>query len=163
MGSVVKIMEKINETGSPIEIMDNESFSIPFISEQDGKMCLTLFSFTSQFDFGDANEKITVMNIFYINPNDTSEYAVRDAQEVRLTDERIALFSRNNGETEKMPAADKYSRLVELTDEIIHNSGDLKKTVSEYADIISDFVSKKLEPYYLALGHEYFLWLNSLL
>ena len=57
MGSVVKIIEKLNEMGSPIEIMDNESFSVPFISEQGEKMYLTLFSFTSQFGFGDVIKK----------------------------------------------------------------------------------------------------------
>ena len=147
MGSIVKIIEKLNEIGSPIEIMDNESFSIPFISEQDGKMCLTLFSFTTQFDFGNMNEKTTVSSIYYINPNDISEYIVKDAQNIQPTNESIALFSRRNREVEKMPAADKYSRLVELTDEIITNSGDLKKTVAEYADIISNLASEELEPY----------------
>lgn len=163
MDSVVKIIEKLNGIGSPIEIMDNESFSIPFISEQDGKMCLTLFSYTSQFDFSEMNEKTTVSNIFYINPNNISEYVVKNAQDVRLTDETITLFSKDNEEFEKISVADQYRRLVELTDEIIANSGDLKRIVSEYANIISDFVSKELVPYYLALGHDYFLWLNSLI
>lgn len=163
MGSVVRIIEELNGIESPIEIMDNESFSIPFISEQDGKMCLVLFSYTSQFNFREKSEKVTVSNIFYINPNNVSEYVVRDAQDVQLTDEKISLFSRENEKLGEMSAADKYRRLVELTDEIIANTGNLKKTVSEYADIISGFVGKELESYYLALGHDYFLWLNSLI
>lgn len=163
MGSVVKIMDKLNEMGSPIEIMDNESFSIPFVSERDGKMYLTLFSYTSQFDFDKMSENVSLSNIFYINPNDITEYVVKDAKNIQLTDEKIALFSRDNEKIEEMSVADKYRRLVELTDEIIGNSGDLKRIVIEYADIVSNFVSKELEPYYLALGNDYFMWLNGLL
>lgn len=163
MNSVVKIIEELNGIGSPIEIMDNESFSIPFISEQDGKMYLVLFSYTSQFDFREKSEIVTVSNIFYINPNDINEYIVQDAQDIHLTDERIALFSRENDKFEEMTAADKYKRLVELTDEIIINSADVTQYASEYADIISVFVGKELEPYYLTLGHDYFSWLNSLI
>lgn len=163
MGSVVKILEKLNEAGSPIEIMDNASFSVPFISEQNGKMYLVLFSFTSQFSFSDMSEKITVDKVFYINPNDISEYIVKDAQDIQLTDERLTLFSRNRDGSEGISSAEKYNRLVELTDEIIANSGDLKRIVSEYADIFSNYVSAELVPYYLALGHDYFLWLNSLI
>lgn len=163
MSSVVRIIEELNEVGFPIEIMDNESFSIPFISEQDGKMCLVLFSYTSQFDFKEKSEQITVNNVFYINPNNTSEYTTRNAKDILLTDERIALFSNKNEKISKMSTIDQYKRLVELTDEIIVHSGDMKKTVSEYADIISGFVGNELEPYYLALGHDYFMWLNSLI
>ncbi len=163
MGSVVKIIEKLNEMGSPIEIMDNESFSVPFISEQGEKMYLTLFSFTSQFGFGDVDKKNIVSTVFYINPNNISEYIAKDVQDIRLTDEKIALFSRSNEELEKISEVDKYNRLVELTDEIIANSGDLKKNVFEYADTISNYVSNDLAPYYLALGHDYFMWLNSLI
>ncbi len=163
MGSVVKILEKLNEAGSPIEIMDNESFSVPFISEQNGRIYLVLFSFTSQFSFNDMSEKTTVDKVFYINPNDISEYIVKDAQDIQLTDEKLILFSRNSDGSEGISSAEKYNRLVELTDEIIANSGDLKRIVSEYADIFSNYVSDELAPYYLTLGHDYFLWLNSLI
>lgn len=122
-----------------------------------------LFSYTSQFNLREKSEKVTVSNIFYINPNNVSEYVIRDVQDVQLTDEKISLFSRENEKLGEMSAADKYRRLVELTNEIIANTGKRKKTVSEYADIISGFVGKELESYYLALGYDYFLWLNSLI
>lgn len=85
------------------------------------------------------------------------------AQDIQLTDERLNLFSRNSDGSEGISSTEKYNRLVELTDEIIANTGDLKSIVSEYANTISNYVTAELVPYYLALGRDYFLWLNSLI
>ena len=160
MNSICKIMGMLNSPQSPVELMDNESFSIPFVSEHRGEMRLTLFSYSSQHSYG-ADGKTTVQNVYYINQNDLSDCDVQDAKALPPGDRTIRLFSRNNKVLKSVSVAEKYQRVLVLTDEILSGRGDMKVIVSEYADIASDLMIEELLPYYLTLGREYFLWLNS--
>lgn len=58
---------------------------------------------------------------------------------------------------------DKYDSLVDITDQILNNSEDMKKQVNRYADYFCACVSDQLKSYYWKYGKKYFTWLNSLL
>lgn len=159
MNSVEKIMEWVNSEKSPIRIRSNESFSIPFISERDNKMYLTLFSYSRPFHFGGSGGEVHVNDVFYINPNDLTDF-IADTVELRETnDTDLSLFNAERKHSE-MPSSDIYHELVLLTDKIIREPRNAEEHVSRYSELFSQYVPSDLKPYYIQLGKTYFKWLN---
>ena len=75
----------------------------------------------------------------------------------------IKLFQRFNIPENILKDMDKYDSLVDITDQILNNSEDMKKQVNRYADYFCACVSDQLKSYYWKYGKKYFTWLNSLL
>ena len=161
MNSVEKIMEWVNSEQSPIRIRSNESFSVPFVSERDHKMYLTLFSYSRSFQFGGTGGNVHVSDVFYINPNDLNDYI---AEPVGLVEMEIAdcpLFNNEHGNN-AIKSSDVYHELVLLTDQIIREPKRVNENINRYSELLSQYVGNDLQPYYLKLGKTYFKWLNSI-
>ena len=58
MKTIKEIIELVNSYGLPIQIMDNESLSIPFVAEVKGKLYLTFFVYYLQGHMVIQNEKL---------------------------------------------------------------------------------------------------------
>ena len=160
MNSVVDLLDIINGERSPIEIRDNEAFSVPFITEHEGRKMLTLLCYSSQFSFGGSGST-RVNKVFYINPDDISDFTVEPVEPTVQKEEQLKLFSQNVDDSNAIPAGDRYRRLLDLTEIILDRKDIQKKTVLEYAELISGITNETLESYYLAYGHDYFMWLES--
>ena len=160
MNSVEKIMEWVNSEQSPIRIRSNESFSVPFVSERDHKMYLTLFSYSRSFQFGKTGGDVHVSNVFYINPNDLNDYIEESVGLVEAENADCSLFN-NEHNNNTIKSSDVYHELVLLTDKIIREPRRVDDIICRYSELLSQYVSGDLNPYYLQLGNAYFTWLNS--
>ena len=161
MNSVERIMEWVNSEQSPIRIRSNESFSILFVSERDHKMYLTLFSYSRSFQFGGTGGNVHVSDVFYINPNDLNDYIVEPVGFVEMEKADCPLFNNEHGNN-TIKSSDVYHDLVLLTDKIIREPKSVDDKICRYSELLSQYVSADLKPYYLQLGKKYFKWLNSI-
>lgn len=58
MKTIKEIIELVNSYGLPIQIMDNESLSIPFVAEVKGKLYLTFLFIICKGHMVIQNEKL---------------------------------------------------------------------------------------------------------
>lgn len=163
MMSVKIIVDWVNAYGSPIHIMDNEMLSIPFVADLDGKMYLSFFVYYIAGAYGNGEKKTMIRCIYYVNPRKLDKDIVcKDVKHCEYIPD-IKLFQRFNIPENILKDMDKYDSLVDITDQILNNSEDMKKQVNRYADYFCACVSDQLKSYYWKYGKKYFTWLNSLL
>ncbi|RHV78845.1 hypothetical protein DXB01_08670 [Clostridium sp. OF10-22XD] len=163
MKTIKEIIELVNSYNLPIQIMDNESLSIPFVSEVKGKLYLTFFVYYLQGAYGNAKRKVMVRCVYYINPKDLDDILERKVLNNCEDEPDINLFNRHNIPKDVINNTNKYDFLVDLTDEILTNPENIKEKIILYADYFCACVNNQLKAVYWQYGRTYFEWLNSLL
>ena len=161
MKTIKEIIELVNTHQLPVRVMDNESLSVPFIAELDGKMYVTFFLYHVQGAYGNAGKKAMVRCVYYINPDDLKDIVeyktLNDAYEG--SDEVI--FKGVNVSQEVLDDTNKYDALMDLTDSILKKPEKTK--VNLYGQYFEAYVSGQLKIFYRNYGRTYFKWLSSLL
>ena len=68
MNSIEEIVEWINGENSPVQIMDNESWSVPMIIQRNNKMVVAMFVYSYTKVYGSGTYRYYVRRIYYIDP-----------------------------------------------------------------------------------------------
>ena len=148
MKTIKEIIELVNSYGLPIQIMDNESLSIPFVAEVKGKLYLTFFVYYLQGAYGNTKRKVMVRCVYYINPKNLDDILERKVLNNCEDEPDINLFNRHNIPKDVINNTNKYDFLVDLTDEILTNPENIKEKIILYADYFCACVNNQLKAVY---------------
>lgn len=162
MNSIEEIVEWINSENSPVQIMDNESWSVPMIVQRNNKTVVAMFVYSLKKVYGSGTYRYYVRRIYYIDPKNIHNVDMCKVETVSGHEILPGLFIKDDIPEEVVKDKEKYQKLVKLTDEIIRKPANVNMLLARYSDYFCAFVSEELMQYYLHFGKMYFTWLSNL-
>ena len=162
MNSIEEIVEWINSENSPVQIMDNESWSVPMIVQRNNKTVVAMFVYSLKKVYGSGTYRYYVRRIYYIDPKNIHNVDMCKVETVSGHEILPGLFIKDDIPEEVVKDKEKYQKLVKLTDEIIRKPANVNILLARYSDYFCAFVSGELMQYYLHFGKMYFTWLSNL-
>ena len=162
MNSIEEIVEWINSENSPVQIMDNESWSVPMIVQRNNKTVVAMFVYSLKKVYGSGTYRYYVRRIYYIDPKNIHNVDMCKVETVSGHEILPGLFIKDDIPEEVVKDKEKYQKLVKLTDEIIRKPANVNMLLARYSDYVCAFVSEELMQYYLHFGKMYFTWLSNL-
>lgn len=162
MNSIEEIVEWINSENSPVQIMDNESWSVPMIIQRNNKMVVAMFVYSHTKIYGNEPYRYYVRRIYYIDPKNIHNVDMCKVETLSGHEILPDLFIKDDIPEEVVKDKEKYQKLVKLTDEIIRKPANVNMLLAGYSDYFCAFVSDELMQYYLHFGKMYFTWLSNL-
>lgn len=162
MNKIRDFIDWINDIETRFPIRDNEVFSLPFTGRYKNSMKLVVFTYSSSMNFLEGTVSVRVKNAFYFEPSDYSKYEMVSMEESVL-EEEIPLFEKAAPLNSGGSLVEIYHRMLDLTEQIMSDQAVPKEVFHEYAACFNAYVGNTLKKYYLYLGKEFFLWIDSML
>lgn len=162
MSTIRQIMECLNGDDSPIEIRDNESFSLPFMGEFKNELRMTIFSYANNF----CNPReVFIEDIYYISTENPSLYdrVQFGTSEFRINSE--VLFEESAVEVDMLKPQDyieAYWKLIDMTDEFLICKEISSSDVRTYITLFNLITPTPLRKYYFSIGRNFFHWIDRL-
>ena len=161
MQSVIQMLEWINGENSPVELYDNESFSLPFTALYDGELHFVLFAYSVPLFPGSDTGSVCLSDVFYINPNDFADFKT-----VSVNAEAPAEITELFGNAVFVPPPIDYpcflQEILELTDKILSGDADAH-IVRQYAERFRVLVPPEVNVWYTSYGADFFARLSEML